>query len=167
MRANVKLVMTAPDGAVIATRKAHNTVLVSGARLVAELLAGGAGGITHMGVGSSAEDAGAVDTEALTNDDGNGQPALAGETTAAIPADRFEVTVDDELKRVVVRLRGTLPEAAAVGAIREAGLLSRRADGDILYNRVVFADLPKGDDHELTLFWEVEFPYGDLQWLAR
>jgi hypothetical protein len=31
---------------------------------------------------------------------------------------------------------------------------------------VVFAPVDKGDDHELTLFWEVEFPYGDLQWLT-
>ena len=23
----------------------------------------------------------------------------------------------------------------------------------------------KGDDHELTMFWEITFPYGDLQWL--
>ena len=42
-----------------------------------------------------------------------------------------------------------------------------QGDGDaVLYNRVVFAPVDKGDDHELTLFWEVEFPYGDLQWLT-
>jgi hypothetical protein len=35
----------------------------------------------------------------------------------------------------------------------------------ILYNRVTFAPIQKGDDHELTLFWEITFPYGDLQWL--
>jgi hypothetical protein len=167
MRATVRLVVTAPDGGLVAERRAHNTVLVSGARLVADLFAGSGGAITHMGVGSSGENAGAVDTAALSNDDGAGQPALAGETTAAIPADRFDVTVDDERKRVVVRVRGTLPEPAAVGTIREAALVSRGAGGDVLYNRVVFAPLPKGDDHELTLFWEVEFPYGDLQWLAR
>ena len=49
--------------------------------------------------------------------------------------------------------------------MREAGLLSR-GDGDpVLYNRVIFAPIEKGADHELTLFWEVAFPYGDLQWL--
>ena len=36
----------------------------------------------------------------------------------------------------------------------------------MLYNRVTFAPVTKGDDHELTLFWEVEFPFGDLQWLS-
>jgi hypothetical protein len=36
----------------------------------------------------------------------------------------------------------------------------------VLYNRVVFPPLDKRDDHELTLFWEVEFPFGDLQWLT-
>lgn len=167
MRATVRLLLTSPDGDVVAERRAHNTVLVSGARLIADLFSGAGGAITHMGVGSSGEAAGAVDTTALANDDGAGQPALGGETTAAIPGDRFDVAVDEALKRVVVRVRATLPEAAAVGTIREAALLSRGAAGDVLYNRVVFAPLPKGDDHELTLFWEVEFPYGDLQWLAR
>ena len=49
--------------------------------------------------------------------------------------------------------------------MREAGLLSRDGDAAILYNRVTFAPITKGNDHELTLFWEVSFPYGDLQWL--
>jgi hypothetical protein len=30
---------------------------------------------------------------------------------------------------------------------------------------VVFPTISKGDDHELTLFWEVSFPYGDLDGL--
>jgi hypothetical protein len=46
-------------------------------------------------------------------------------------------------------------------------LVSRQAGADVLYNRVVFPPLTKGNDHDLTLFWEVEFPFGDLQWLAR
>jgi hypothetical protein len=35
----------------------------------------------------------------------------------------------------------------------------------VLYNRVTFAPVQKADDHDLTLFWEVSFPYGDLHWL--
>jgi hypothetical protein len=71
---------------------------------------------------------------------------------------------------VRVRIRATLPPPAAVGRIREAGLLARPEGGDgstdVLYNRVTFAPIDKRDDHELTMFWEVEFPFGDLQWLS-
>jgi len=66
---------------------------------------------------------------------------------------------------VRVRVRGTVPAAAAVGTIREAALVSRSGDNATLYNRVTFSPIQKTDDHELTLFWEVGFPYGDLQWL--
>ena len=66
---------------------------------------------------------------------------------------------------VRVKLRGTLPAPAAVGTIREAGLISHDGDSAALYNRVTFAPITKGNDHELTMFWEVSFPYGDLQWL--
>lgn len=65
---------------------------------------------------------------------------------------------------VTVKIRGTMPNASAVGTIREAGLLSKGEGGTVLYNRVTFAPLTKGNDHELTLFWDVSFPYGDLQW---
>jgi hypothetical protein len=58
-----------------------------------------------------------------------------------------------------------VPAAGAVGTIREAALLSRSGDNATLYNRVTFAPIQKTDDHELTLFWEIGFPYGDLQWL--
>ena len=30
---------------------------------------------------------------------------------------------------------------------------------------MTFSPIEKTGDHELTLFWEVGFPYGDLQWL--
>jgi hypothetical protein len=47
--------------------------------------------------------------------------------------------------------------------VREAGLISRNGGAAVLYNRVTFAPISKGNDHELTLFWEINFPYGDLQ----
>ena len=65
----------------------------------------------------------------------------------------------------LVRVRGTIPAADAVGTLREAALMARSGDSVQLYNRVIFAPIEKGNDHELTLFWEVGFPYGDLQWL--
>lgn len=167
MRAVLRLQLRDAAGAVAARRVAHNTVLLSGGRMVADLFAGTGAPITHMAVGTSDEDPGAVTVTALSNDDGTGQPGLTGDTAVAIPSEAFTTTIDEALRRVVVRVRATLPDAAAVGTLREASLISRRDDGDVLYNRVVFAPVTKGATHDLSLFWEVEFPYGDLQWLVR
>lgn len=167
MRATLRLELRDGDGALVALRRARNTVLASGGRLVADLFTGAGSPITHMGVGTSGADPDSVEVEALTNDDGAGAPGLSGETVAPIAPEAFRTEADEARRRVVVRVRATLPEAAAVGTIREASLLSRREGGDVLYNRVVFPPVDKGDDHDLSLFWEVEFPFGDLQWLVR
>jgi hypothetical protein len=144
------------DGALLAERVATNAVLQSGAALLARLFARQGGGITHMAVGASDE----PESEAFAT------AALAEATEVAIPADAFQIDPPDPVKRVVrVRLRATVPAPEAVGSIREAALVARDGDTVTLYNRVVFAPLDKGDDHELTLFWEVAFPYGDLQGL--
>lgn len=165
MRALIHLQLTDAEGRVIAERRAHNTVLVSGAQLVASLFSGTGGPITHMAVGTSDAGADDVTVSTLTNDDAFGAP-LTGETAAALPAAAFTTTTVPERRVVRVRVRGTLPAAAAVGTIREAGLVSVGDAATVLYNRVVFAPIDKGDDHELTLFWDVDFPFGDLQWLA-
>jgi len=172
MRAVLQLRLTDREGRVVATRRAANTVLVSGAQLIAGLFRGEGGPITHMGVGTSDADADDVTVVALANLAVGDEAALVGETLAPIAADAFRVENDDVRRVVRVRVRGTLPAAAAVGRVRESGLISR-ADGggggapaDTLYNRVTFAPIDKGDDHELTLFWEIEFPFGDLQWLS-
>jgi hypothetical protein len=164
MRATLHLELKTSSGETIETRHAHNAVMRAGARLVADLFAKGGRGITHMGVGTSDAPEDAFITDHLTNDPA---AALQGDTEAAIPAEAFGAPQIDEARRVVrVRFRASLPASAAVGTVREAGLISR-SDGvpPVLYNRVTFAPITKGDDHELTLFWEVAFPYGDLQWL--
>ena len=166
--------LRAADGRLLAERRGHNAVLQSGGTLVASIFAGQlAGGITHMGVGTSdAPESDRYATTALANPDGAG--ALSGGTEVAITPDQIAVQPPDETTRTVkVRIRGTLPATAAVGTIREAGLISRAAapgappdappPAPVLYNRVVFAPLTKGSDHDLTLFWDVTFPYGDLQ----
>lgn len=168
MRALLQLDLTARDGRLVARRRAHNAVLRSGAELVARLFTGAGAGITHMGVGTSdAPESDAFSTPALTNAAAGGQPALTGTTEVELPDGTFanRVTLDEEHRLARVRFHATLPESAAVGTVREAGLLSRGAGDPVLYNRVIFAPVLKGDDHELTLFWEVSFPYGDLQWL--
>lgn len=167
MRGRLHLEVRRRTGALVAERTARNTVLRSGGGLVAGLFTGGGGSITHMGVGTSDADPASVTVTALANDDGAGGPGLDGDVTTPIPADAFLVSDDETHQRMVVRVRATLPETAAIGTVREAGLLSRQADGDVLYNRVIFAPIDKGPDHDLTLFWEVEFPYGDLHWLVQ
>jgi hypothetical protein len=167
MRALLRLELRERSGVLLARRDAHNTVLATGGRMIADLFSGSGGPITHMAVGTSDDAPDAVDVTALGNDDGTGAPGLAGETAVAIEPEAFTIEVDDALRRVVVRVRATLGDAAAVGTLREASLMSRREAGDVLYNRVVFPPVTKGDTHDLSLFWEVEFPFGDLQWLVR
>lgn len=167
MRAQLYVELRDRRGEVLQTRAEHNTVLQSGGRLIADLFTGAGGRITHMAVGTSDADPTSVTVAGLGNDDGQGGPGITGQTSTAIAQDAFVVTVDDERSRVLVKVRATLPDADGVGTLREAALVSQQNGADVLYNRVVFAPLTKGDDHDLTLFWEIEFPFGDLQWLAR
>jgi hypothetical protein len=156
-----------PAGRVVAERDCTNAVMRNGARLIADLFAGRGTPISHMAVGTNDEpESDTFATESLENEAVGNADALEGGTDAAIPPEAFLDAEFDDVERVVrLRVRGTLPAGAAVGTVREAGLLSRSAAGDVLYNRVTFAPMEKGSDHELTMFWEVTFPYGDLQWL--
>jgi hypothetical protein len=167
MRGHLRLELRSPAGELVARREGGNAVMRGGAELIANLFAGRGVGITHMAVGTSDQpESDAFDPAGLSNAATGGQPALAGATEAALPPESFLPAEVDAARRVVrVRLRATLPPAAAVGTVREAGLLARAGATATLYNRVTFAPLTKGDDHELTMFWEVSFPYGDLQGL--
>jgi hypothetical protein len=168
VRATLELRIRDRGGATVAVRRAANSVMQQGAVLIGDLFRGEGSPITHMGVGtSSAPESDAFSTPALQNEEEGGQPALQGATVVEIPSEAFGAPIVDDVRRVArVRFHATMPDASAVGTVREAGLLARPEDGDaVLYNRVTFAPVQKGDDHELTLFWEVSFPYGDLQWL--
>lgn len=163
MRAIVEILLRDRGGHILARRAASNAVMRSGAGLVARAFAGQGPGITHMGVGNSdAADPDDFSLAALSNDGVAGEN-LVGATEVAIAADAFQFVPDAARRVMVVRVRATLANAAAVGTVREAGLLARNDAGATLYNRVTFAPFAKGGDHELTLFWEVAFPYGDLQ----
>jgi hypothetical protein len=164
MRAKLTIELTGPDGAVLAARSASNSVMQAGAQLIAQLFSGAGGPITHMGVGiNDAPETDAFSTAALTNTAGGGNEPLQGPVEAAITPDAFQIEPDQTHRVVRVRVRGTIPANGAVGTVREAGLVSRTGDTAVLYNRVTFAPITKGNDHELTLFWEINFPYGDLQ----
>ena len=165
MKARLQLTVTTRDGTVVDERRACNTVLRGGAQLFADLFAGTGSPITHMGVGTNDAVPDDVEVTALTNDVNGDDLPLAGETLGTIPPDAFVATVVPERRVVQLRIRGTMPPDAAIGRVREAGLVSQSDGGTVLYNRVVFAPVDKRGDHDLTLFWEIEFPYGDLQWL--
>ena len=156
MRAFLRLELRRTNGGLITVREAHNSVLRGGAGLLANMFAMKSTGITHMAVGSSdAPESQDFATTALTN-----------ATEVTISPDAFQIDPPDPVKRVVrVRVQGTVPAALNLGTVREAGLVSHNGDTASLYNRVVFAPIDKAADHELTLFWEVGFPFGDLQWL--
>lgn len=166
MRATVRMELRNGGGDLIESRFAKNSVMAGGAALVANLFCGkAAAAITHMGVGISAE----PETDSFATKElkttGDSPDAIKGATETAIAPSDFTITTDEAKRLVIVRLHATLPKTAAVGTLREAGLLSRAGDARTLYNRVTFAPIAKGNDHELTLFWEVTFPYGDLNWM--
>lgn len=166
MRAQLTIELKNRANETVETRTAYNSVMQGGAQLIAKLFAGSGTPITHMGVGTSdAPESDSFSTTALTNTGVGDAAPLQAPTEAAIPAEAFAIDVDNVKRVVRVRLRGTLPNNAAVGIVREAGLLSRSGEQAVLYNRVTFAPINKANDHELTLFWEVTFPYGDLQWI--
>lgn len=163
MSGRLHMELVGRDGEQLAVRDGHNAVMRTGGDLVARLFAGQGAPITHMTVGTDdTPESGDFATTVLANDVVGGEPALTGGTEVAIPPEAFSFETDTARRVVKVRLRATLPAGAAVGTVREAGLLARTADSATLYNRITFAPLTKGDDHELTMFWEVSFPYGDL-----
>jgi hypothetical protein len=156
MRAFLRVELRRTDGGLITVREAHNSVLRTGADLLANMFAMKSTGITHMAVGSSdTPETQDFSTTALTNP-----------TEVPITPDAFQIDPPDPVKRVVrVRVQATLPADANIGTVREAGLVAHNGATVSLYNRVVFAPIDKAAGHELTLFWEVGFPFGDLQWL--
>jgi hypothetical protein len=166
MRATVRMELRSAEGELVEVRQARNSVMTGGAVLIANLFSGKAtGGITHMGIGINGEaETGDFSATELTTV-GDHPDALTGEKETAVTPGDFTVRTDTVRRLVSVTLHATLPNAAAIGTLREAGLLSRTGETSILYNRVTFAPIQKAGDHELTMFWEVTFPYGDLNWM--
>ena len=166
MRATVRLELRSGDGGLCEVRHARNSVMKGGAQLLASLFSGGTTtGITHMGVGTSgaAQDAKfATETLAVNVDSPDD---VSGDTEAPIAPADFKVAIDETRRVVTVKVYATLPKEAAIGTLREAGLVAKNGGKSVLYNRVTFAPITKSDDHELTMFWEVTFPYGDLNWM--
>lgn len=154
-----------PGGPVVLHRQAHNTVLRSGAELLAAVFAAQhTGGITGMAVGTSPDPVAApYELNTLVTTDPSGAALLQGPTTVALAPDAFQIDTLTEERRVRVSVRAVLPPEAALGTVGEAALGVLAPGGSQLshiYNRVVFEPLLKNDQHELALYWEISFPYG-------
>lgn len=158
-----------PRGVVTARRRASNTVFLTGATLVGELFAGQAATpVNGMGVGTNPEPSGPpYDAVQLDTNDEGGTP-LTGPVVVALVGEDVTIGPADEL-RVRVLIRGVIPaegaQAVDGGPVRIAeaalGVLSTEGTAlDRIYNRVTFEPVPKEADHELSLYWEVFFPYG-------
>lgn len=154
------------DGTVKARRRAHNAVLAGGAELIAELFRGGAGGpINRMAVGANPapEVPPFTTTELAAAAPDTGE--LTGPRDVEIGPEAFTVTVQPDQRRVVVAARVVLPagdDTALKGPVAESALLHQAPDGTRrLYNRVTFEPVEKRSEQELSLYWEVGFPFGD------
>jgi hypothetical protein len=157
-------------GATIARRRAHNAVLSGGAQLVADLFrgAGGAGPVNRMTVGASPapEVPPFATTELSPSSPDTGE--LSGERDVELAPEAFTVTVDADGRRILVTARAVLPGGdpddgtGLHGPVAEAALLHQGEDGARrLYNRVTFEPVNKRAEQELSLYWEVAFPFGD------
>ena len=160
------------SGALITERRAKNSVLRSGAELVAGLFDGSrATPVNGFAVGLNPDppeppyEAGELTT---TAGDGTALITLAA---TALGTDAITTTHDPETFRIVLSIQGVMPADRAVSPdadvddvlVGEAALGVLAGDGnslETLYNRVVFEPIPKRRTHELAFFWEIDFPFG-------
>ncbi|WP_428264580.1 hypothetical protein [Haliangium sp.] len=171
IRGRVTVELRGPDGRLVTRRRANNTVMRTGAELLGDLLRGDAGAIDGFAVGLDGEpSAPPYESTGLTTTTPGGDPLLEN-AVAPIATDQFEVETLAAEFLVRVRVRGVLAAGQAVSPdpdentvfLGEAalGVLSEdQASLARIYNRVVFEPIPKSRDHELSLYWELDFPYG-------
>jgi|GEM_PF-360041 len=156
----------------VCQRRACNTVMRSGAELIAALFSGElATPINSIGVGiDNTPSSPPYEATTLTTTFPDGTPALERAAVALEPGALTAAVVANEFK-VRVSVRAVIPATHALSTnpadprvlISEAALGVLAEDGNSLaqlYNRVVFEPIPKTDDHEITLYWEIDFPYG-------
>lgn len=159
-------------GRIVAERHARNTVLRSGAELVAALFQGAlATPINGMAVGlDPTPSEPPYETTSLTLEAADGTVLLQS-AAVALAADAVTTSIDAETFKVRLTVHGVVPADRAVSPdaavdsvdVGEAALGVLAADGETLtqiYNRVVFEPIPKRRDQELAFYWEVDFPYG-------
>lgn len=168
----LRLVLRKPGGPPLVEREVCNTVVRSGAELLAALFRGEVSTpVNAMAVGidstppSPPYEVTALTTATLAGDAAILRPAVV------VSAESMRTEVLASEFKVRVHVRGVLPQDRGIGPdpanprvlIGEAALGVLAEDGEHLeriYNRVVFEPVPKTDEHELALYWEVDFPFG-------
>ena len=157
---------------IVAERRARNTVLRSGAELIAALFQGSASSaINGMAVGlDPTPSEPPYEKTGLTLEAPDGTVLLQS-AAVALAADAVTTSIDDQTFKVRLTVHGVMPADRAVSPdagvdsvdVGEAALGVLASDGETLtqiYNRVVFEPIPKRRSQELALYWEVDFPYG-------
>jgi hypothetical protein len=140
-------------GRLVARRQARNMVLRSGAGLIARLFTGTpeTAPVNRIRVGFARE-AGSVDLAALTPPD----PPIAVEALqSAVAAPDFTV-IADRPGAIKVMVNALFKPTVELKDVSEAGLMA----GDVLYNQVVFEPVTLRPGHDVTFFWEIDFPFG-------
>lgn len=153
-RGRLHLSVRSGSGALITERHACNIVLRQGAAIVANLFSGQAGAvaINNVQVGFGQEGA-TAETNALVPPDDATIPATA--LISAIAPSDFTV-VTDKPDGVQVLVSSVFKPTLLLTDVTEAGLLA----GDKLYNQVVFEPVTLRPGQDVTLFWEIDFPFG-------
>jgi hypothetical protein len=170
--ATLRVELREVGGPVLVRREASNIVARSGAELLAALFTGGAQAkpIDSVAVGIGEEPNGPpYEIAGLTLARPGGEPLISKSVIPIDPALFTVETLDQEL-RVRVSLRTLIPADMAVHPdpevdtvdIAEAALgVAGEGEGLArIYNRVVFEPFRKARKHEVSLYWEISFPYG-------
>ena len=141
------------EGRLVASRRATNMVLRSGAGLIARLFTGTADTkpVNTIGVGFARE-GGAADLAALTPPD----PPVAKEALQSPVAAQDFVIDASQPGSIKVTVNAPFKPTVDLTDVSEAGLLA----GDVLYNQVVFEPVTLRPGQNVTFFWEINFPFG-------
>lgn len=130
-------------------RRARNSVLRSGADLVAKLFAGQlTTPIDRIGVGFGTDP---LPPDGTALRPGDADPATL---TGSVAATDFTVTPGDDAVRVSIT--ATFTPTVALDGVTEAGL----GAGDVLYNHVLFDPVLLEAGQAVSFFWDIDFPFG-------
>jgi hypothetical protein len=146
--------MEVRDGqGLVTVREARNIVVQAGAELVARRFAGldcPPIDRVRVGFGRAVADVAATALQGPAT----GQFDAAALQSAVAPADFTLAT--DRPAVVIVSLSSVFHPTVDLPDVSEAGLFG----GDHLYNQVAFEPVTLRVGHDVTFFWEIQFPYG-------
>jgi hypothetical protein len=153
IRGHMLLVVRSADGGIVAQRQSDNMVVRGGARIVAMLFTGanGATPINQIQMGF-ARDSGTTELAALTQAD---PPIPVSALRSPLKPEDFQI-VTDHPDEIQVRITSVFHPSLELTDVTEAGLLA----GEALYNQVVFEPISLHTNHDITFFWQVNFPFG-------